>query len=117
MGERTRLVAELKALENDKGEKFQEFQEIAKLNKELFDRLRVVQTALEPVSDLIKMRPRPSGTGSSEDIATMAKLSTPLKLLFSKFDTIANFSSNGGISVKVETVSPAPNDEAKPPPE
>jgi len=76
------------------------------LGSELLLRLRSVETALEPVCDLLELRPRPQNP--NHPAGNLHKLPAPLRVIFSKFDTLATFGTQGGVSVKIDTAVAEP---------
>ncbi|CAE8715812.1 unnamed protein product, partial [Polarella glacialis] len=97
--ERTRLQEELEGLEQKRRQELEAFRELEKLGADLTARLCNVERSLEPVCDLLELRPR-----SAADDSVFAKLPAPLRLVFSKFETCAK---EGGVTVSVEASSAA----------
>mmetsp|Transcript_9378 Transcript_9378/g.21454 ORF Transcript_9378/g.21454 Transcript_9378/m.21454 type:complete len:452 (+) Transcript_9378:134-1489(+) len=113
--ERERLARELEGLEKRKAECLEAFRETARQSSDLADRLKAVERALEPVCDLLETRSRPAGAASQPDAGTLEQLPAALRLIFSKFDTLAAFGTEGGVAVRVEIPAAAAGD-GKPPP-
>eukprot|EP00931_Biecheleriopsis_adriatica_P107433 TRINITY_DN81777_c0_g1_i1.p1 TRINITY_DN81777_c0_g1~~TRINITY_DN81777_c0_g1_i1.p1 ORF type:complete len:436 (+),score=111.40 TRINITY_DN81777_c0_g1_i1:52-1308(+) len=111
--ERTRLGEELEGLEKKRRAEMVAFAEREKLGSELTAKLAAVDRALEPVCDLLEVRPR---TGTEDGLAS--KLPAPLRLVFSKFSAIEKEQK---ITVTIEEVpsekpaEPAAGTEEAPP--
>lgn len=99
MEERSRLAAELSKFETVKTKAVEGFRERERLSVELVSRLKAVEATLEPVCNLLQVRPRPSDSGSPEGLTS---LPASLRLVYSKFDTLAAFGTNAGVAVKIE---------------
>lgn len=98
--ERLRLAGELEALEQRKGKDLEALREHERLGAELSSKLRAVEKALEPVCDLIDVRPRPQAAAVLPQ--GLAQLPTPLRFIFSKFDALASFGADSGVVVRLQ---------------
>merc|ERR1712194_60916 len=105
--DRAALVAKLDGLQNEKAQECVGFRNLAKTNEDIMEKLRAAFAGLEPVTDCIQLRPRPAGAQKRPNEDLMANLCTPLKLIFSKFDTLAAFSQDGTVTAEVVGEGPA----------
>lgn len=103
MEERSRLATELAALDERKAKAFEAFRERERLSIELVSRLKNVEVALEPVCNLLELRPRLCDIPSPDSLVC---LPASLRLVYSKFETLAAFGQSGGVAVKVEVAEP-----------
>jgi len=110
---RCSLFAELEALEQKKAKDVEAFREVTKVTDELFTRLGAVEKALEPVCDILPLRPRPTGVAQANG-ESLAQLSSPLQIVYAKFDVLAAFgtTTSGSVAVRAEG-----GEDGKPPPE
>jgi len=111
-GERERLEIELASLEAVKASELESIREYERLGAELAGKLKHVERALEPVCDTIDLRARPEGARPLPDEGVLARLPSPLRLVFMKFDTLATFGAEGGVAVRIEGL---PKDGGPPP--
>jgi len=107
---RAQLEGELEALEAQRAQSLQALREREEFSSELASRLRNVERALEPVIDLLELRPKqdriPGAPPLPDEAGAMAQLSTPLRLIFSKFDALAATGAEGGsVTAHIESVS------------
>eukprot|EP00933_Yihiella_yeosuensis_P056940 TRINITY_DN5639_c2_g1_i1.p1 TRINITY_DN5639_c2_g1~~TRINITY_DN5639_c2_g1_i1.p1 ORF type:complete len:399 (-),score=112.61 TRINITY_DN5639_c2_g1_i1:50-1246(-) len=109
--ERSRLAEELDGLEQKRKKELDAFRERERLGADLSAKLGVVDRALEPVCNLLALRPQPLSAEKGADGTIVAKLPAPLRLIYSKFNV---FVKQGGVAVSIEDVS---SDQATPPPE
>lgn len=70
---------------------------------DLATRLRAVEKALEPVCDLLQLKARPPDAPDAADPSALAKLPDPLRLIYSKFDVLAAFGPESGVTVHIDT--------------
>lgn len=97
--ERAKLSEELEALEKRMAADLEAFREQERLSSELASRLRAAELALEPVCDLLELRPRPGGATPPPGLS---RLPVPLQLVFAKFEVLAAFGADAGVSVQLE---------------
>jgi len=119
--ERARLASELETLDRQKVKDLEAFRECERRTTQLTSRLSDVERALEPVCNLIDLKPRSAGVAPLPDSGILAQMPTPLRLIFSKFDALAAFGPQRGVSVRVEVpevardeVGPGPPPEKRP---
>eukprot|EP00747_Dinoflagellata_sp_TGD_P210083 gnl/TRDRNA2_/TRDRNA2_83413_c1_seq1.p1 gnl/TRDRNA2_/TRDRNA2_83413_c1~~gnl/TRDRNA2_/TRDRNA2_83413_c1_seq1.p1 ORF type:complete len:456 (-),score=123.61 gnl/TRDRNA2_/TRDRNA2_83413_c1_seq1:62-1396(-) len=105
--ERLRLAGELEALEKQKALELQAFRERQEHNEDLLEKLRKVEKALEPVCDLIELRPPAIGATPAVDPGKAMKLPLPLQLILTKFQALMSFGAEGGVSVAMEVGTPS----------
>jgi len=98
--ERARLAGELDGLARQRSADVDAFVETQNFSGDLAAKLLSAEVALEPVCDLLELRPRKRGAPSAS--ATLAHVPTPLRLLYSKFEVLASFGAAAGISVELE---------------
>lgn len=94
--ERTRLATELEGLEARHREALEAFVQRERLGAELTAKLTEVDRALEPVCNLLALRP---GQATSDQAS---KLPAPLRLVNSKFQAIASLGPEAGVTVTIE---------------
>jgi len=116
--ERARLEGELEGLEEQQKRDLEELREGERRSAELVTRIRAAERALEPVCDLLELRARPEEAEPPLDRGIWEQLPTPLRLVFTKFDVLAAFSGEEGVSVRValdEEEPEAAQDRQQPP--
>mmetsp|Transcript_50747 Transcript_50747/g.120624 ORF Transcript_50747/g.120624 Transcript_50747/m.120624 type:complete len:479 (+) Transcript_50747:37-1473(+) len=108
--ERSRLQEELQGMQVQQEKDAEALRERQRLSSDLVGKLAAVAKAMAPVSDLLELRPRPAEkapASASEQAAKELELAVPLRVIFSKFDTLAAFGAQAGVAVRVEEVSDA----------
>lgn len=99
--ERKRLAEEFDSLTKKKLADLRAFADVDRYNKDMFSKLRSAELALEPVCNLLELRPRPtSSTKTAPDLSS--QFPDPLRLICSKFDVFSAFGDAGHVSVKTE---------------
>lgn len=107
--ERSRLAEELEVQEKLRKAEMEAFREREKLGAELTVKLTAVERSMEPVIDLLQLRPQTGNDG------IVTKLPAPLRLVYSKFEALA--AKEGGLSISIEETSTSADAAAVPPPE
>mmetsp|Transcript_36303 Transcript_36303/g.82238 ORF Transcript_36303/g.82238 Transcript_36303/m.82238 type:complete len:335 (-) Transcript_36303:798-1802(-) len=92
--ERSGLEEELHKMEAVQGKEAEALCSQERHSSELLEKLALVEKAMEPVSNLLELRPRQAS--SSAPAEAVAELASPLRLIFSKFDTLSAFGSSAG---------------------
>jgi len=98
--ERSSLEEQLHKMEAVRARDSEALQNQERHSNELLEKLASVEKAMEPVSNLLELRPRQAGSSVSAE--ALAELPAPLRLIFSKFDTLSAFGSSSGVSVRIE---------------
>eukprot|EP00929_Paragymnodinium_shiwhaense_P017475 TRINITY_DN12677_c0_g1_i1.p1 TRINITY_DN12677_c0_g1~~TRINITY_DN12677_c0_g1_i1.p1 ORF type:complete len:492 (+),score=96.36 TRINITY_DN12677_c0_g1_i1:109-1584(+) len=114
--ERTRLAAVREALETEKIRELKEVQEKQSCSADLAAKLRAVERALEPVCDLIELKGKPAtAVAASAKPELVARLPEELRLIYAKFQVLASYGPESGISVHVDdTLTSAPDANGEP---
>jgi hypothetical protein len=110
--ERLRLHTELEALETVRSKELEVIREIQAANAELASMFRKGLQSLEPAIDKIAVRSRVHGKERAEESA-LSGFPSCLHLVYAKFENVASFSENSGVSVRLEGV--VAKSDAEPP--
>lgn len=98
--ERTWLAQELERFEKAKASAVAEFRERDQFSADLAKKMQAAELALEPVCDILELRPHPRGTQAQAVPVGVELMPTPLRLLFSKFQALSV--ADGGVAVELE---------------
>mmetsp|Transcript_11357 Transcript_11357/g.28613 ORF Transcript_11357/g.28613 Transcript_11357/m.28613 type:complete len:506 (-) Transcript_11357:225-1742(-) len=110
--ERARLAADLQELELEKASHVEAFRDTETFGTDLTSKLQAAELALEPVCNLLELRPRPDTAAAQPE--GLSRLPSPLRLVYSKFDMLATFGMDGGVTVKLEAPEQAKSSEEPP---
>lgn len=108
--ERETLEAELKELQRVRSMEVDAINKLQAEKAEFLDLVRNGLRGLEPALNLIEPRKRPA---QSVESGKLDSLPTPLRLVYAKFDNIATFSKESGVTVRVEALEQPPEKKAR----
>lgn len=99
--ERQRLDTELEQLEKVRTKELEDIRNIQATNAELANMIRTGLKSLQPAMDKLATRSRLQGKESA-DASVLSGLPNCLHLVYAKFENVAAFSENSGVSVHLE---------------
>jgi len=104
--QRANLLEELEDMERAKLFYVDAFKGMGQFGTDLAAKLQKAKVALEPVCDHIDLRPRPEIDLLAPEPVNLTVLPAPLRLVYLKFDTLAAFGKEAGVTVQIERVEP-----------